>query len=225
MKPRIAILAALVREVAPLVRVWPVHSHSSADGWTVAENDRAITVCAGMGVQRVLYALELAEQRGSLSAIYSVGYAGALREGIKKASVHWPRLVIDLKTGAQYPCAGKEGTLVTADRVIDFAEKMQLANRWHADLVDMETAAVARLAQKRGLPFHSVRVVSDELGDALPDFNGFIDVHGGIRETAFAVHLAFHPSKIPSAVRFGRHSWQASLNLAAALRKELELAE
>lgn len=225
MKLRIAILAALTREVAPLVRAWPVHSRSRADGWTMAESDHAIVVCAGMGVQRISYALELAQRSGPLTSVYSVGYAGALRDGIKRTSVHWPRLVIDMKTGEQFPCAGKDGILVTADHVIDSDGKVQLATYLNADLVDMETAAIARIAQEIGLPFHSVRVITDELGDSLPDFNGCIDAHGGIREAAFAAHLVFHPAGIPTAVRFARHSRQASLNLAAALRKELELAE
>jgi adenosylhomocysteine nucleosidase len=225
MKPRVVILAALPREIAPLVRTWPSHSRSRHEGWAIAECDGAIAVCAGMGRQRVEYALQLAEQRGPLSAIWSVGYAGALRPGIARCCVCWPRLVIDAKTGSQFPCGGKDGTLVTADQVVEKEAKVQFAVRWNADLVDMETAVVARLAQERDLPFHSVRVVSDEFGDLLPDFNGFIDAHGGIRQAAFAMQITLHPWMIPTAARFGRHSWQASRNLAVALCQALELAE
>lgn len=222
MNARIAILAALPRELAPLVRDWPVHIASSREGSSIWECDRAIAVCAGMGRERVAYALELAEGRGPMSSIVSVGYAGALRADIVRNTLYWPRNVIDAKTGDSYTCEGGEGTLVTADHVLGQEEKPKMAERWDADLVDMEAAAVAQLAQVRGLPFRTLRVVSDELGDVLPDLNRFIDRRGGFRETAFAGHLAAHPWSIPRAIRLARYSAEGSRAMARALREVLE---
>ena len=54
-RPRIAILAALPREVAPLVRDWSAPVVSRREGTSVWESDRAIVVCAGMG-QRARHA-------------------------------------------------------------------------------------------------------------------------------------------------------------------------
>jgi adenosylhomocysteine nucleosidase len=225
MKARIAIVAALPREIAPLVRDWPIHSRSRSEGWTIAEKDRAIAVCAGMGRERAARALELAEARGPLFSIFSVGYAGALRSGFSRNSVYWPSVVIDAKTGEQYACDKGSETLVTMDHVVRQDEKGQLADRWNADLVDMEAAAIARFAQMRGLPFRAVRVVSDEFGDVLPDLDRFIDAQGRFRQLAFAINLALHPWMVPAAVRLGRDSAQASRNLAEALRETLENAE
>lgn len=225
MKARIAIVAALPREIAPLVRDWPIHSRSRSEGWTIAENDRAIAMCAGIGRERAARALKLAEARGPLSSVFSVGYAGALRSGFSRNSIHWPSVVIDAKTGEQYACDKGSGMLVTMDHVVRQDEKRHLAERWNADLVDMEAATVARFAQMRGLTFRAVRVVSDEVGDALPDLNRFIDAQGGFRKLAFAANLALHPWKIPAAVRLGRDSAQASRNLAEALREVLERPE
>ncbi|MGC1785066.1 MAG: hypothetical protein WA708_21305 [Acidobacteriaceae bacterium] len=225
MNPRIAIIAALPREIAPLVRDWPVHSRSRAEGWTIAENDRAIAVCAGMGQERAARAMELAEARGPLCSILSVGYAGALRAGVSRNSIHWPSVVVNAKTGEQYACDKGSGTLVTVDHVITLKEKAQVAERWNADLVDMEAAAVACLARMCGLPFRALRVVSDEAGDVLPELNRFIDAQGGFRQVAFARNLVLHPWMIPAAVRLGRGSAQASRKLSEALRETLERAE
>jgi adenosylhomocysteine nucleosidase len=225
MKARVAILAALPREITPLVRDWPVRKTSRRGGYMIAECDRAIAVCAGMGRERVAHALTLAAMQGPLHSVISVGYAGALRPGIVRNTIYWPATVIDAQAGERYACECGSGTLVTVDHVLGCKEKQQMAERWSADLADMEAAAVARLARMRDLPFRALKIVSDEMGDVLPDLNRFIDTRGGFRELAFASYLARHPWRIPAAVRLGRHSAQASQEMAQVLRGVLESAE
>ena len=224
MSARIAIIAALPRELAPLVRDWPIRASSRPDGAAIRECEQAIAVCAGMGRERVEHALRLAAERGPLRSIISVGYAGALRASIARSSIHWPATVIDASTGEHCRCEEGSGTLVTADHVVGREEKSRLAERFHADLVDMEAASVARLAAERGLPFRALKIVSDESGELLPDFNRFIDARGGFREAAFAGYIALHPWLIPAAVRIGRHTTQASRAIAEALDKILRNA-
>ncbi len=138
--------------------------------------------------------------------------------------MYWPATVIDASSGNRYECEHGSGILVTADNVVGREEKPQMAERWKADLVDMEAAAVARLAAERGLPFRALKVVSDESGEALLDFHRFIDSNGGFRETAFAGYLALHPWLIPNAVRMGHASAQGSQAMAKALHGVLENA-
>lgn len=45
------------------------------------------------------------------------------------------------------------------------AHKRLLHERFHAAIVDMETAALARVATERGVPISAVRVISDEASD------------------------------------------------------------
>ncbi len=224
MKARVAILAALPRELAPLVRDWPVRVPSRRDGSLICECDTAIAVCAGIGRERVGHALTLAEGRGLLSSIISVGYAGALRDTIVRNKAYWPKIVIDARTEESYVCQGGSGTLVTADRILNKRDKPLMASRWGADMVDMEAAEVAKLALLRSLPFRTLRVVSDEFHDALPDLNRFIDHRGGFRESAFAGHLMFHPWQMPNAIRLGRRSVEGSRTMAMALKSFLEHA-
>ncbi len=225
MRARVAIIAALPREVAPLVRAWQRATVSDREGTGIWESDQAIVVCAGMGRERVTRAFELAESRGPLASVISVGYAGALRPGIAVDTVHWPATVIDAETGERFECKDGRGILVTADHVVNPAEKKSLADRWNADLVDMEAATVARLARARSLRFRTLRAVSDTVSDRLPDLNRFTNELGGIRETSFAVYIALRPWLIPTAVRVGRRAAQGSERIAQALRHVLEQAE
>jgi adenosylhomocysteine nucleosidase len=224
-RPRIAILAALPREVAPLVRDWPAPVVSRREGTSVWENDRAIVVCAGMGRESVTRALELAESRGPLRSVISVGYAGALRDGIGIDGVHWPEIVIDGRTGERFACEDGGGVLVSADHVVGRDEKPKLAAQWNADFVDMEAATVARLVKVRALPFRTVRAISDPVGDNLPDLSRFTDVRGGFQSGWFAIYVALHPWLIPTTVRLGKRSAQASQAIAEALLQILRQAE
>lgn len=231
MKKRIAILAALPREVAPLVRNWPASMHFDNKSASLWECGNVIVVCAGMGRQRVTRALELAEAKAStesessLGAIFSVGYAGALHSGMATDTAYWPATVIDAQSGERFECDGGSGILVTSDHVVHATEKQKLVTRWNADLVDMEAAAVARLAEARKLPFRTLRVISDEAADKLPDLGRFADELGGFRETSFAIYLALHPWQIPAAIRMGMRAAQGSQLIAKTLRPICEQSE
>ncbi|MGB8480559.1 MAG: phosphorylase [Acidobacteriaceae bacterium] len=234
-RPRIAILAALPREVAPLVRHWAATPLKPKDGLNgppsddkgmrLWENEHAIVACAGMGRARVALALELAEARGPLRSVISVGYAGALREKMRIDGVYWPSIVIDGQTGERFACEDGEGVLVTADHVVGRDEKPKLATQWNADLVDMEAATVARLAKLRALPFRTVRAISDPVDDNLPDLSRFTNVRGGFQGASFAMYVALHPWLIPTTIRLGKQSSRASQAIAAALLQILRQAE
>jgi adenosylhomocysteine nucleosidase len=61
------------------------------------------------------------------------------------------------------------GRLLTVDHLVRSAsEKTSLHQRFKADLVDMETEAVAALCTERKVRFLSIRVVSDEATAELP---------------------------------------------------------
>ncbi len=224
-RPRIAILAALPREVAHLVRDWAAPVVSRREGTSIWQSDRAIVVCAGMGRERVTLGLELAESRGPLCSVISVGYAGALREGMRIDGVYWPSIVIDGQTGERFACEDGEGVLVTADHVVGRDEKLKLAAQWNADMVDMEAATVAKLAKVRDLPFRTLRAISDPVNDDLPDLRRFTDPRGGFQSRSFAMYVALHPWLIPTTVRLGKQSSRASREIAAALLQVLRQAE
>lgn len=220
--PRTAILAALPREIMPLVRSWPIQNRSLEEGIFRAECEKAIAVCAGMGPDRVTRAFEIAQNSGLLSSVVSVGYAGGLRPEISAGSVHWPAIIINGITGERYVCKQGNGTLVSTNHVVHREEKIEIAARWSADMIDMEAATVANLALRHGFPFRTLRVVSDTAEDVLPDLDRFTDRHGGFREAAFAKYILLRPWLVPVAMRLGRHAAEGSAKIAAELRNLLK---
>ena len=62
------------------------------------------------------------------------------------------------------------GRLLTVDRVVlRAADKGELHRAYQADLVDMESSAVAAVCQEKLVRFLSIRVISDDAHGDLPD--------------------------------------------------------
>jgi adenosylhomocysteine nucleosidase len=101
--------------------------------------------------------------------------------------------------------------------VAPYSEKRRLTSTYRAALVDMEAAAVARLAAMRGIPFYCFKGVSDGLNDNLPDLNRFLDAEGQMRMKQLILSAILHPGWWPALVRMGENSRKAARNLAGAL--------
>jgi adenosylhomocysteine nucleosidase len=109
---------------------------------------------------------------------------------------------------------GGECLLVTNPKVADAAEKKRLAAAYGAGLVDMEAAAVARLAGMRGIPFYCFKGVSDAFSEDLPDFNRFITPNGQFQTARLLFFVLPRPWHWPALIRMGENSKQASQSLA-----------
>jgi adenosylhomocysteine nucleosidase len=103
---------------------------------------------------------------------------------------------------------------VTTPRVADAAEKQRLAAAYGAALVEMEAAAIARLAQMREIPFYCVKGISDGYSDKLPDFNRFILPNGRFRLAAFVLFALLRPRHWLPLMRMGENSKSASRRIA-----------
>jgi adenosylhomocysteine nucleosidase len=127
--------------------------------------------------------------------------------------------VIDVLTGERFNCDAGAGDrwLVTSPIVANEAEKHRLASAYKADLVDMEAAAIARLAQMRGIPFYCFKGVSDGFKDKLPDFNRFIRPDGQFNMARLVLFSILRPWHWPSLIRMGENSSKASLSLRDSL--------
>jgi adenosylhomocysteine nucleosidase len=232
MKGNIAIVAALEGELGPFVhgpgaRKWK--RRQSTEGCSLWEYRHAdgcwIAACAGMGGVRATLAFAEAEKVAAIDAICSVGWAGALDEAIRAESVSSVSLVIDTKTGEQFRPANSRAdwpVLATTARVADGREKQRLAASYGAGLVDMESAAIARIALGKEIPFYCFKAVSDDAQARLPDLNRFIAERGRLKMMPFLAHVAVRPSSWPGLMKLGRHSSAAAKNLAEALYEWLD---
>jgi adenosylhomocysteine nucleosidase len=221
MQPKIAIVAALPREIAELVRGWKNESRPKKKIF-IYTRGCAVVACAGMGARRAELAVRAALEYGPVGQILSVGWAGALRYGITAGAVLQPASVIDAVTGERFSCDSGKGTLVTAAQVADAEQKDILAAQFNADCVDMEAAAVARIAAQHGIPFRAVKAISDARDAKLPPLQMFTTDDGWFRETTFAAYIAARPWLWPGVLRMAVHSSRAAQNLCRELRRMLQ---
>lgn len=222
---RLAIIAAMPGELKQLVAGWPHSTRAGIRFWAQRNEDEEwIAACAGAGQAAATRAFAGIEDGGPVDLVFSIGWAGALRAEIATGSAHNVAGVIDVRTGERFHCEAGTGNLwlATSPRVADQAEKYRLASAYNAALVDMEAAAIARLAAMRGIPFYAIKGVSDGLNDRLPDFNPFLMADGRFRIAPFFLSSLVRPWYWPALVRMGDNSRKASQNIAALFREFLQ---
>jgi adenosylhomocysteine nucleosidase len=94
---------------------------------------------------------------------------------------------------------------------------LRLAVSYSGSAVDMEAAAVARVAEQHGIAFKAVKAISDELQFPMPPVSGFVTPQGRLRTAAFAGHVAVRPKWWLPTLRLAVNGRLASKNLSAAL--------
>ncbi len=111
---RVAIVAALEREVRPLIKNWRV-SEKEIDGrrFRFFENDDFVLVCGGIGAEAARRAAEAVIAIYAPGLVYSVGFAGALDPALKVGDVVQPRRVVNAGDGSSVNLDQGEGVLVS----------------------------------------------------------------------------------------------------------------
>jgi adenosylhomocysteine nucleosidase len=217
---RVAIIAAFPDELKPLVRGWPHSSRNNVNFWAQRNSEEEwIAACAGAGQQAATRAFAAIEDGGPIDLVFSVGWAGALAPELAPGTAHNVAGVIDVRTGERFRCDAGAGELwlVTSPKVADAEEKRRLAAAYGVGLVDMEAAAVARLAQMRSIPFYCVKGISDGFTDKLPDFNRFMSADGQFALARFIVFVLVRPWYWPALVRMGENSRMAARGIRETL--------
>lgn len=218
-KERIAIVAALEREVRPLVKGWRL-SDKQHDGrrFRFFENGSTVLVCGGIGAAAARRAAEAVITIFNPKVIYSAGFAGALDPKLQVGVVVRPQIVINSGDGSRVDLAGGEGVLVSFDSIASPAQKLKLHESYGAHAVDMEAAAVARAAELRGIEFRAIKVISDAADFEFPSMERFVDSEGKFSERKFALYSALRPWLWAQVVRLAQNSRRASRVLCGCLR-------
>jgi hypothetical protein len=118
------------------------------------------------------------------------------------------------------------GILATSDRLLVDGEEIARLKRQGVTAIDMETAAVAAVCERRGCPWSVVRAISDRAGDGSidPAVLGLTRPSGAPNLPALARFVLSKPWRAPQLARLARNSRRAAANAAAAAIWALERA-
>jgi len=168
--------------------------------WTAVRGKESLHFLKlGVGPARSADRLQRALARLKPTSILTIGYGGALDPALKQGELvvveradllreeFWDDPGQEIHPGPGWPLAGsgelcaaaqaaglplRRGTGLTSSHVVGTPEAKQvLFRKFHAAVVDMETAVLARIAAAAAIPLCCVRAVSDEACD---DFLAFL---------------------------------------------------
>lgn len=225
---RVAIVAALPREIAGLVRGTRPDAELLRRGIHLHRLDGAVIVAAGMGGARATLAFAAATREEEVGLVISTGLAGACSGDVQAGAAIEAALVVDAKTGERFWCdaaSSSQDVLVTSESIAGVREKARLHESYGASLVDMEAATIARLAQARGLRLRAIKGVSDAHDFEMESMGRFAHARGQFRTAAFALHTAARPQNWSAVMRLGRDSNRALAKMWAELRGAIDAAK
>jgi adenosylhomocysteine nucleosidase len=223
---KVAMVAALEREVRPLVKRWrKVEREYEGRRLKFFETEEAVLVCGGIGAEAARRATEAVIALYQPELVQSVGFAGALDPALNVGDIFSPNRVIDARDGSAVETATGRGTLVSAAHIAGAEQKLKLARSYGAQAVDMEAAAVARGAQARDVRFTAVKAISDEHNFAMPALDRFVDEQGQFRTSRFVVFAGLRPWLWPSLIRLARNGEKASRALCIELDQSIDAAK
>ena len=155
-----------------------------------------------------------------------VGITGAVDDLMPIGTVILPEVVVDSATGVEYrPSPLGEGTprgrMWTGDKLLtDLAVIARLRAQGVVSL-DMETAAIAKVCEERGIPWSVFRVISDRATDGTITEEVFQLSHmdGTPNKQAIARYFVKHPGSLPRMARMAKDAKRAAEAAAdAAIR-------
>lgn len=229
MPVRVGLIASLPEELRPTkrrlrLRVVPGHPEIARGTY----QELAVTArLAGVGALAAARTARAVADEGC-DLLISLGFAGGLDERLPAGVA---RSVAEVRgAGGQRLLPARSSSLpsavlvTVAEAATTASEKAQLRAGSGADLVDMETWAVANVATELGLPWLGLRAVSDAAGDTLPDLvrRNVCPELGRVRTGRIVLGAMVAPWAWPGLIGLGIRSTRAGQALADAVVHTLE---
>jgi nucleoside phosphorylase len=158
-----------------------------------------------------------------------VGVAGGIGPSVGLGDLVVPERVVDLASGAEHRPTGlgeavPRGVLATSDALLtDPSEAARLARRGIV-AIDMETAAIAAVCERRGCAWSVFRAISDRADDGSTDaaIVGLLGPDGRPELAAVFWLVLTQPWRLPQLVRLGLGMTRAAGAAASACVRALE---
>jgi adenosylhomocysteine nucleosidase len=221
----IAFVCAMPMELRPLRR--RLSLRKTELGYTGRIGDRiVIAMATGIGTALARAATVRLLDAVDIEWVIVVGIAGAIDNETPIGTVVLPELVVNGADGSGHrPTPLRlglgnlaHGTLWTTDEVLlDPALHAELRAQGVVSL-DMETAAIAKVCEQRGVPWSVVRAISDRASDGSVDaaIVGLSRADGRPDLLATARYLVRHAGAVPRLIHLGRGAKLATERAADA---------
>jgi adenosylhomocysteine nucleosidase len=239
------LIAAMPEEINPLLKRIGIYRKEKIKSFTVyrfslAESD-ACLIASGMGPANGAAAVQTLIEVAEPSIIINFGFAGAVTKGpavgdlvVAEHLLHYHDALFSIQEGlaqtametsAQLQTSAKgrfhvyRSTFITAAQIIEKQGLIGLLPKsCNYPVLDMETAAVAKVATEAGIPLMAVRAISDaadeELGFSL---DAFTDEKMQLRMGKILGTIMRKPWIIPQLLRLAKNTKIAGANLALGM--------
>jgi adenosylhomocysteine nucleosidase len=180
-----------------------------------------VATTTGIGTKAAAQTAERVLDSGPIRHLVVVGVAGGIGPSVDVGDLVVPQLVIDLSTGAQFQPniigdVEPRGKLATSDELVSDPAQAARLERQGVIAVDMETAAVAAVCERRQCPWSVFRAISDRADDGSTDpaVFGLAGPHGEPRLGAVARFVLANPKRIRQLAHLA-HGLDLATNVAA----------
>ncbi len=201
-------------------------------GETIKLSDDVMVALAGVGAENAKTAAENLVKK-KVDRLVSWGCAAALIPDLKPGDLTlaeccvvadgktigsvtgWAQQVKKYFTGKLTVIVGQ---LAESQSIVSSGKgKAELGKMTGAIALDMESAAIARVAVTNGLPFLAVRAIADPLGFTLPEAVSRSVEDGQVHTRKLVTFLLTHPLQLPALLRLGLyfHAAQKTLKIVA----------
>jgi len=238
----LALLGAVREEIIDLKRRMVLKEVFTWQGCLVYQgkygNKDVLLAQTGIGQQRAERAATFILARYPVTTLISIGFAGALREELRTGDIilcstlhcgnrwahepgrvrihHSDASLVSLLSPEPKSSAFRfyRGSSVTVSELVTTPEKKQtLGKTFAADIVDMESYWVARIASARRVPFLGIRTVFDTASEDLSAFGQILNPDGQWHWSRALVYFLYHPEQLKTLPHFYRKAKQARKSL------------
>jgi adenosylhomocysteine nucleosidase len=230
------IIVALSEELSTLKTVpnalW---ERSMARGKFIFLTDDIILIYSGAGAENARKAAELAVLKGA-TKLMSWGCAAALSPDLKMGDLVLADSLMSVD-GFEMPVnatwhqhakmvlgsevAAYKGALIASKEIVATAQaKQALFEKTGAIALDMESGAIAQVAQHYALPFLAIRAIADPSTMDLPHaVLKALNENGEVEITKIIASLVFNPKEIPHLIQLGQYFQLAKKTLSSVAKQ------
>ncbi|PIQ96356.1 MAG: hypothetical protein COV67_09990 [Nitrospinae bacterium CG11_big_fil_rev_8_21_14_0_20_56_8] len=203
-----------------------------------------LLVRTGLGKQRAREGLKAALNNFHVTSVISTGFAGGAKAGLRIGDLVVADSVLELQPGKEWkllqsaqptrqftsdpdwvervmqspPPDGAvvhRGDLLSVDEVVSLPQnKAALGRFYDVTAVEMETAALAQIANERSLPFISVRSISDTVEEELINASPLLKPNGEVAVLKAGWFVLTHPGAWKDLRHLQRNADLVAGNLA-----------